>query len=195
MKKSFLLVATLASLLLVPTLAHAEDTVVASPTPSASPDSTTRRRPENPQIQEIRQNIKTDRTTIQTDRENNRSDIAKAHADRLTNHFTFYYNRLSNIIGRFQKRLDSLKASGKDTTTVQADLDAAKAKLADAKAKGDAATAAFMAIDPTKLSTEKTELLAARDLANAARQLFVDTQTLLKQAITALKVLAPEPSP
>lgn len=136
-------------------------------------DTTTKRRPE---IQEIRGET--------------RSDVARLHAERLEKHFGFYYNRLNNIITRFQARLDLLKAAGKDTTAVQAKLDAAKAKLAEAKAKGDAAITAFKAIDPAKFSEQRTAALAARDLATAARQLFQETHELLKEALRLLKTIS-----
>lgn len=176
MKKSFLLTLGLITILAMPHMVLAEENV-------ATPDMTTTRRPEKAQIQEIRQEIK-------TDREEMRSDVAKRHADQLSTRFSFYYKRLTDIVTRFQKRLDIVKAAGKDTTATQVKLDVAKAKLAEAKTKSDAAIAAFKAIDPAKLSEEKTQILAARDLATAARQLFVDTQKLLKEAMTSLKTIA-----
>lgn len=172
MKKYLLIVAT--ALLLTPITVRAE-----------SDENVTRRRPDHPaqaEIQEIRQ----DRME---DRQERRSNIAENHANRLERRFTFYYTRLSNIIIRFEKRLDILKADGKDIAAVSAKLTEVKTKLESAKAKGAEAVAAFRAIDPAKFSEQKTEALAARDLANSARKLFVETHTLLKDALKSLKAI------
>ncbi len=136
-------------------------------------DTTTQRRPE---IQQISQET--------------RSDVARLHAQRLEKHFGFYYNRLNNIITRFQARLDLLKAAGKDTAAPQAKLDAAKAKLAEAKVKGDEAITAFAAIDPARFAEQRTAAFAARDLAVAARALFQEAHALLKEALRSLKTIS-----
>ena len=177
--KKYLLIA-LTALFLTPSLALA-----------LSDENVTKRRPDAPakvEVQEIHQDMK-------TDRQNLRSDLAKNHADRLTLHFGFYYTRINNIITRFQSRLNTLKTSGKDTSAAQSALDAASAKLQAAKTQGDAAIAAFSAIDPAKFSEQKTQVLAARDLALAARKLFVDTQSLLQSALKQLKLISPVASP
>lgn len=166
MKKLLFLV--LLSLILPPTLALAD-----------SDENVERRRPERPGIQEIR-----------TERQELRSTVAENHANRLERRFTLYYTRLSNIITRFQARLDTLKTAGKDTTAAQAKLDLAKTRLEEAKAKGDAAVAAFKAIDPAKFSEQRTQAFAARDLAMEARKLFQETHTLLKDALKELKKIS-----
>jgi len=161
--------------------------------PVSSPDMTTKRRPdktESVQIQEIRGERKEIREETKTKLQTMRSNIAENHANRLEKRFKFYSERLNNIISRFQTRLDLLKKDGKDPSSAQAKLDAAKAKLAEAKVKGEAAVAAFKAIDPAKFSEQKTEALAARDLATAARKLFIDTETLLKEALKSLKTIS-----
>ncbi len=144
-----------------------------------SDENVTRRRPERAvQIQEIRQ-----------DRQEFRSKVAENHANRLERRFKFYFDRLTGIIARFQTRLDTLKTNGKDITAIQTKLDSAETKLAEAKVKGEAAVAAFRAIDPAKFSEQKSEALAARDLAVAARKLFVETHALLKDALKSLKTI------
>lgn len=115
--------------------------------------------------------------------------MAENHANRLERRFKFYFDRLTGITTRFQTRLDTLKGSGKDVAAIQAKLDSAKTKLADAKTKGEAAVAAFRAIDPAKFSEQKTEAMAARDLANSARKLFLETHALLKDALVSLKAI------
>jgi hypothetical protein len=149
-----------------------------------SDENVTRRRPDAvvPQIMEIRAE---GRDIVQEFR----SNIAENHANRLQNRFGFYFSRLDNIIARFQRRLDALKGEGRDVTSIQTKLDAAKSKLAEAKAKGGEAIAAFRAIDPAKFSEQRTQRLAARDLASAARKLFVETHNLLKEAVRLLKAL------
>lgn len=167
--KKYLMTA-LALTVLAPTIAFAQ-----------GDENVTKRRPERAvEIQEIRQD----------NRQNLRSSVAENHANRLERRFGFYFARLGNIIARFQRRLDALKTAGKDTTAVQAKLDAAKSKLAEAKAKGAEAIAAFKAIDPAKFSEQRAEAFAARDLATAARKLFVETHTLLKEALRLLKTIS-----
>jgi hypothetical protein len=180
MKKYLITIALLA--LFVPTLAHAEET-----------ENVTKRRPDRPtqaEIQEIRGERMEDRQEAKDKMQEMRSTVAENHANRLSRRFAFYHARLSNIIMRFEKRLDVLKADGKDVSTVSTKLAAVKAKLAEAKAKGDEAVSAFKAIDPAKFSEQKTEALAARDLANAARKLFMETHTLLKDALKSLKAIS-----
>lgn len=166
MKKSLLL--ALATILVFPSLASA-----------VSDENVTKRRPDAPaklEIQEIRQDI--------------RNNIAKNHAERLQNRFTFYGDRLGNIITRFQLRLDTLKANGKNTTATQVKLDLAKSKLAEAKLKGETSIAAFTALESSNLKEQKAEFLAARDLANSARKLFEETHTVLKEALRELKTIS-----
>jgi hypothetical protein len=153
--------------------------VFASQVKAQSDENVTKRRPDRPaqvEIQEIRQD--------------RRSNVAENHANRLERRFAFYYSRLSNIITRFEKRLDILKADGKDITAVSAKLAEVKTKLESAKAKGTEAVAAFKAIDPAKLSEQKTQIVAALDLTNSARKLFIETQTLLKDALKSLKAIS-----
>ncbi|PIR98731.1 hypothetical protein COT87_03205 [Candidatus Collierbacteria bacterium CG10_big_fil_rev_8_21_14_0_10_44_9] len=142
----------------------------------AQPDENiTKRRPDKPaqgQIQEIRQ------------------DARINHATRLVKRFDFYYKRFAGIITRFEARLVILKAGDKDIGGTQAKLDLAKAKLAEAKKASDIAIVAFKALDSTKFAQQKTERLAARDLAKVALKLFRDTHTLLKEALKELKTIS-----
>lgn len=156
-------------LLVSPTKLYAADSPFV---PAASP----RFRPDRPQIQEISQDTS--------------RSVAQIHAERLSRHFIFYFNRETNIINRFQERLDLLKAQGVNTLAAQSGLDKAKSKLAAAKLAGDAAISAFDAITPAKPATEHLELIAARDLALKARQAFLDVNSSLKIAVKALKLIS-----
>ncbi len=160
-----------------------------------SSEVVTRRRPDRDEekaaIQEVRSVRQENRQERQDERQENRqevrSNVAENHAERLENRFMLYHKRLSSILERFQKRLDILKASGKDISKIQVSLTSAVAKLAEAKAKGEGAVAAFRAVDPAKFVEQKAELLAARDLANQARKLFLEVHQLIKNALTELK--------
>lgn len=146
---------------------------------TSSPDTTTRRRsdkPENVQIQEVRQELKADLKSL-------RSQLFEDHAKRLDKRFSFYFKRFTNIIDRFQTRLDTLKASGKNTSLAQAKLDLARTKLASAKTKGDQAIAAF-----------KSQTQGARDLALSARSLYIEVGLALKDALKELKLISPPPA-
>jgi hypothetical protein len=172
--KKYILIAALA-VLLSPASAAAQ-----------SDENVTKRRPDRPAQVEI-QEIREDRME---NRQERRSNVAENHANRLERRFEFYYKRLTNIITRFQRRLDILKAEGKDISTVTTKVAAVKSKLEEAKTKGMAAVSAFKAIDPAKFSEQKTEALAARDLATEARKLFIETHALLKDALKSLKTIS-----
>ena len=144
-----------------------------------SDENVTKRRPDRPAqaaIQEIRQE--------------NRSKVAENHANRLERRFGFYYDRLSKIIVRFEARLVILDNAGKNTADSKAKLALAKTKLEAAKVAGQEAGVQFRAIVPAKISEQKTELLAARDLATSARKLFQEAHQLLKDALKALKLIS-----
>ncbi len=157
-------------------------------------DDVTKRRPEKAAIQEIREERKEEKAELKEEFKEKiqefRSRVAENHANRLENRFNFYYKRLSNILTRFNKRLEILKSSGKDVASLQTKLDTASAKLESARLKGAEAVAAFRAIDPAKFSEQKAEARSARDLAMNARTLFKETHTLLKEALRSLKLIS-----
>lgn len=180
-KKILVLSLTVSALVLSSSLVRAEG------------ENVTKRRPDRPeaaQIQEIREVRKDARNEIKDKMQEFRSNVAENHANRLERRFKFYFDRLTNILTRFDKRVATLKSEGKNTAAVESSLAAAKTKLSEAKTKGDAAIAAFKAIDPAKFSEQKTEAMAARDLAMAARKLFMDTHSLIKDALKALKLIS-----
>ncbi len=158
-----------------------------------SAENVTKRRsdaPERVQIQEIRQERKENVEEMKSKLQTMRSNIAENHATRLSKRFEYYYSRLTNIMARFDKRLDVLKADGKDVTALKTKLEQVRAKLGEAKTAGDAAVAAFKAIDPAKFSEQKTQAQAARDQAISARKLYLEAHKLLKEALSSLKAMS-----
>lgn len=146
---------------------------------AVSDENVTRRRPDRPaqaEIQEIRQET--------------RNKVAENHANRLERRFGFYYDRLSQIIVRFESRLAILDNAGKNTTDSKAKLVLAKTQLSEAKVMGEVAVAAFRAIDPVKFSEQKTEIVAARDSAVSTRKLFQEAHQLLNDALKSLKLIS-----
>ncbi len=177
MRKSLLLGLTL--ILLMPSHALAE-----------SDENVTRRRPDRPaqvEIQEIRQDRREER---QENRQEVRSNVAENHANRLEKRFGFYFDRLNAIIARFNTRLNSLNSSDPAVVKIKTKLTLAKTKLLEAKTKGDEAIDAFRSIDPAKFAQQKAAALAARDLANSARKLYMEVHTLLKEAVKELKMVS-----
>lgn len=139
---------------------------------------------------EMRKQVKQEiKEKFQEKLQENRDKRAENHANRLERRFKFYYERMSKIMDKFQKRIDYLKDQGKNVTAVQTKLDSAVAKLEEARKKGEEAISAFRAVDPTKWEEQKTQIKAARDLAILARSLYADTKVLLKAALTELKTI------
>lgn len=115
-----------------------------------------------------------------------RSEVALVHATRLENHFTNYYNRLNSLAKKIQTRIDLAKSAGKNTTEAQEKLSTAITSLDSAKSLGEQAVAAFKAIDPEKYSEQRDQALAARDLAQNAKEEF---RTALREMKEAVKLL------
>lgn len=137
-----------------------------------------------------REEIQEMRTERLEEREQIRSKVAENHANRLERRFGLYYKRLSNIVDRFQARLDYLKTQDKDVAALQARLDSIKVKLTAAKEAGDKAITAFKEIEPGTWEVQQPKLQAARDLANTARELYKEVHTLLKSALKDLKLVS-----
>lgn len=172
------------TLLLVPLL------LLSMATPAFAEDKTLREtRQEN--RREVREEIKENREEMRELRTENRQEVrsmvAENHANRLERRFKFYYDRLSGIATRLQTRLDSLKSTGKDTSSALSKLTEAKTKLESAKTLGAQSVAAFRAIDPAKFEEQKAEAKAARDLANQARVAFKDALVLFKSVLKEVK--------
>lgn len=156
-----------------------------------SDENVSKRRPDKPaeiEVQEIRQEV---RTQNQANPEMGVAKrVAANHSQRLSRRFKFYETRLTNIIARFQARLDFLKEEGKSVDAIQTKLDLASAKLEEAVAKATEAIAAFDAIQTGTIVEQKSALTAARSLSDEARELFQEAHELLKQALRELKTIS-----
>ncbi len=141
--------------------------------------------------QEIREEVRENREEVRELRQENRQEVrsvvAENHANRLERRFKYYYDRLSGIATRLQKRLDTLESEGKDVGAAETKLSEAKAKLESAKTLGAQSVTAFRAIDPAKFEEQKAEAKAARDLAVQARTAFKDSLLLFKNVLKEAK--------
>jgi hypothetical protein len=120
---------------------------------------------------------------------NFRDQRAALHADRLQVHFDSYYERITRIIEKVQKRLDVMKNNKKDVSGAQVKLDEAKLKLEEAKKLGDDAISIFNAIKPENYEEQRSEALRARDMAQEARKAFEAVLKLVKDSIKLAKVI------
>jgi len=136
------------------------------------------------QRQENRQENRDER---QDNRQERRDDFAQRHATRLSNRFGFYYDRLSTIMSKIETRFANLSEDGKDMSAAQAKLAEAKTALSSAKSYSDQAIAGFEAIVPAEYESQRTQALAARDLANNAREQFKLAVSLMKEAVQLAK--------
>lgn len=123
----------------------------------------------------------------QENRQERRDDFAQRHATRLSNRFGFYYDRLSTIMSKIETRFANLSEDGKDMSAAQAKLAEAKTALSSAKSYSDQAIAGFEAIVPAEYESQRTQALAARDLANNAREQFKLAVSLMKEAVQLAK--------
>ncbi|MFH2019237.1 MAG: hypothetical protein ABII80_01295 [bacterium] len=120
-------------------------------------------------------------------RQEERGAMIQEHAARLTERFSLYEERLSAIYEKFSARLATMAEEGKDVGAAQAKLLEAKAVFASAKTLGEQAVAKFMAIDPASYDTQREQALAARDLADQAREQYRNSVKLMKEAVELAK--------
>lgn len=122
-------------------------------------------------------------------RQEKRNEIAQKHAENLELQFNNHFTRLMTLASKIQTRIDALNADGKDTTAAQAKLDAGKTSLESAKSLGTDAVSAFLAIDTTTTEEHKTQVDAAKAKAMKAREAYISSMKLLKEAIVAVASL------
>lgn len=164
----------------------------ATPTPTARPRVELREDIKKSR-EEFKEKVKTEKEELKTEvkeaRETFRSERAKVHADRLEKRFAEYNTRLTNIAARIQKNIDAKKAAGKDVSSAQTKLDAAKATLAQAVTDGATAVSMFRAITVSTWNVQLPEVKAAIEAANKARLEFVNARKGMIDAVIILKAI------
>lgn len=118
-----------------------------------------------------------------------RAESDEAFGSRLQQRFTLYKTRLYMIIDKLQARIERLNAAGKDTTAAQTKLDEAQALLQDANTSGSSAVQLFTGIQLGDLSVQSSELEAAREKAQATRDLYFQVMKLLQETIAILRTM------
>jgi hypothetical protein len=154
-------------------------------------------------LMEIRQQLMQQRQALQQQLTNRREAIQQEFTGdlivleaRLSAHFNFYSKRLANLLNKLQSRIMKLKADGRDVTNAQGKLDEAKAKLIDANATKLKAIQAFKLVPTATNSAQRRNMiLAAQDLSQQARELFVETVRLMQQTLKLIKALGVPPTP
>ena len=116
------------------------------------------------------------------------NNIGQYYANRLTNHFDFYYQRFTNLIDKLEISLNNLASNGKDVADAQAKLAEAKMALGHAQLVGYEAIMIFEAIEPTQYEAQRDQVLQARDAAQQARVEYLEVLSLLKQAVRLAKI-------
>ncbi len=118
-----------------------------------------------------------------------RSDVAARHGERLSRRFAVYTKRLTSLADKIEARMTKLFNKGKDTSSVSAKLSEARSAIANAQSYGDQAVAKFNSIDPDTYDTQREIALAAKDLANQARNQYKQALFFLKEAVMLMKDL------
>lgn len=98
-----------------------------------------------------------------------------AYADRLMG----VVDDMNVLVSKLQTRVDGVKSSGKDTSSMQSLLDDMKAKLTDADTQAQNAINAVLPLTPDGYPGNKTTLQSARSMLQAAR---TDMKTATKDA-------------
>jgi len=151
----------------------------------------TRRSEMQETIEERREDARTrmeeKRLEMQENRQERRAHITEVHAERLESRFTFYGDRLADIISRLDTRLESLDAAGQDVTNQQEQLLAAQALLVEAENTTVDAIIGFLDVDPESYEEQRSAALAAGNVAQAARSQFEAVRSTLLDIIQSLK--------
>ena len=120
-------------------------------------------------------------------RQERRANIAQNHAERLSNRFGFYSQRLVNLIVKIKSSLEAMAADGKDVTEALNKINEAQEALDNAKLLGEKAVAEFSAIDPENYESQRDQALAAKEIADQAREEFKNAVTLMRESIKLAK--------
>lgn len=139
-------------------------------------------------------NVAEQATERQENRELRRSAISRSAQDRIINlsqnvitRLTSATERMNNIVGRLEARIEKLQALGVDTTPAEAKLNEAKnALLAVEDVLSEFGSIETMVRGETprdSFSQVRTQFIGARDLIKQARSLLIETVALLKEAV------------
>lgn len=146
-------------------------------------------------VKELREEYKTDvqnlreekKASIGAIRQTYRSERAKMHGDRITEHFAEYEKRLNEIAAKIETRIAKMKTDGKDVTSAQTQLTKAKETIALAVTQGKDAVQLFSTIQIVVWDTQKTEVKAAVEKAQLARESFVRAKKQLTDVVQTLQ--------
>lgn len=121
-----------------------------------------------------------------SNRQERRSDFAQQHADRIEHRFALYAEHLFNIANRIETRAQMMSNNGKNTTETLVKVSEARTFITSAQTKGAEAVNKFRSIDPATYDSQRDVALAAKDLAEAAREDYKTARDLLQEAVRLL---------
>jgi hypothetical protein len=136
---------------------------------------------------QLREEAKENIQERQEIREQRRSNTAQNHAERLSSRFGFYSQRLVNLTNKIKNRLEAMAADGKDVDTALAKINEAQDALDNAKLLGEKAVSEFSSIDPENYESQRDRALAAKTLADEAREEFKKAVSLMRESIKLAK--------
>lgn len=113
-----------------------------------------------------------------------------AHADRLL----ALVDEMNAISTKLQTRIDTAKAAGKDTASMQTLMTDRAVKLTDATTQANNAIAAVVVLTPDGYPGNKTSLQSAQKMLQAARQDLVAAEKDATQIRQTLKSLGLKPT-
>ena len=113
-----------------------------------------------------------------------RKDSFEIRKNALVEHLNFALENLGNIRDRINERISKLDAEGKDTSSAEAKLSIADAKIASAKISIDALVELDGdSVNTTATSTAEVELSKPRQVGDAAIKAVKDARDALKEVI------------
>jgi hypothetical protein len=98
--------------------------------------------------------------------------------------------KLGDLVGRLQLRIDEAKKAGKDVAGIQAALEAAEAKGEAAAGAARNASAAVVSLTPEGYPGNRATLLSARQTLKTAREDAIGAVKALKTVASGLRPLA-----
>lgn len=149
----------------------------------------------NPQLQgTIEDRLKTQeqektpqQENVHAQQQENLGRVAQVHGNRLRKRFNVYHNRLAKIIEKLEDRIAVTKEQGRDTTDAEAKVAQAKTQLEQARTQSESSVEAFLNVETADYATQREQAHQARDIAKQARQDYLETLALLKEAVQLLR--------